>query len=68
MYSPVSVYVLMVGKQELCALSQEDLMNDTTVNRLRNSSRVVFQSLREVFSIQPEARKWNLSRKGTVVK
>src|SRR5437762_13963201 len=64
MYSPASViYVLMVGKQELYALSEEDLMNEATVNHLRNQSRMLFQSLREIFSMQPEARKWNLSRK-----
>ena len=64
MCSPTSViYVLMVGKQELYALSEEDLMNEATVNHLRNQSRMLFQSLREIFSMQPEARKWNLSRK-----
>jgi hypothetical protein len=64
MYSPISVvYVLMVDEQELYALSEEDLMNEATVNHLRNQSRMLFQSLREIFSMQPEARKWNISRK-----
>jgi hypothetical protein len=55
--------VLMVGKDELCALSEEDLTNEETVNLIRNPSRAIFQSLREIFSLQPEARKLNLSRK-----
>ena len=64
MYSPASVvYMLMVGKQELYVLSEEDLMNEATVNHLRNQSRMLFQSLREIFSMQPEAWKWNLSHK-----
>ena len=47
MYFPASVvYLLMVGKQELHALSEEDLMNEATVNHLRNQSRMLFQSLR----------------------
>src|SRR5271154_5136988 len=54
---------LMVGKDELCALSEEDLMNQETVNLIQNPSRGLFQSLREIFSLQPEARKLNLSRK-----
>lgn len=53
---------LMVGKKELCALSEEELMKKETVNWIRNQSRVVFQSLREIFLMQPEARKLNLSR------
>jgi hypothetical protein len=53
----------MVGKEELCALSEEDLMSEVKVNRIRDPSRIIFQSLREIFSRQPEARKQNLSRK-----
>ena len=54
---------LMVGKDELYALSEEDLTNEETVNLIRNPSRAVFQSLREIFSLQPEARRLNISRK-----
>jgi hypothetical protein len=53
----------MVGKEEMCALFEDDLMNEETVNRLRNPSWSIFQSLREIFSTQYEARKSNLSRK-----
>ena len=54
---------LMVGKDELCALSEEDLMNQETVNLIQNPSRGLFQSLRELFSSQPEVRKLNISCK-----
>jgi hypothetical protein len=53
----------MVGKEELCALSEEDLMNEATVSRFRNRSGVVFQSLQEIFSKQSKARNLNLSGK-----
>jgi hypothetical protein len=55
--------MLMAGKKELCALSEEDLMKEEVVNRIRNKSGLMFQSLREVFSIQPELRRLNTSRK-----
>lgn len=38
-------------------------MNEEKVNRIRNMSRSLFQSLRQIFFKQPEVRKLNLSQK-----
>jgi len=55
--------MLMAGKEELCALSEEDLLDAFIVNSLRNSSRLLFESLRQIIRQQPELRRINLSRK-----
>ena len=53
----------MVGKAELCALSEDEAMNESVVNKLRNSSRLVFSSFLQILSKQPESRRTNLSQK-----
>ena len=57
----------MVGKIELCALSEEDLGTEGRVNLLRDGSRVVLQSLLEILLRQPEMRKVNVSHKRKAV-
>jgi hypothetical protein len=63
---PPSVF-LIVGKDELCALSEEDLKSREVVNRILNPSQTIFQSLQQVMLLQPEVRKLNLSRKRKLV-
>ena len=58
-----SLVELMIGKAELCALSEADVMNKLVVNKLRNSSHTVFNSFLQILLKQPELRQKNLSQK-----
>jgi len=53
----------MAGKEELCALAKDAEMDEETVNRIRNPSRLVFESLRQIRMTQPDIREINLSAK-----
>ena len=64
MYPAASVFDrLMIGKEELCALSEEDLMKEEIVNRIRNTSGLVFKALRQIRLKQPDIRQINISTK-----
>jgi len=54
---------LMIGQEELCALSEEDLMKEEIVNRIRNTSGLVFKALRQIRLKQPDIRQINISTK-----
>lgn len=53
----------MLGKEELCALSEKDVHDTKIVRRIRNGSVVVFGSLRQILARQTEERLLNLSEK-----
>ena len=55
--------MLIAGKEELCAPSEEDLLNPFAVNSLQNRSWSTFESLKQIIRQQPELRQINLSRK-----
>jgi hypothetical protein len=54
---------LMIGKKELCALSEKDVENTNLINRIRNNSRSSFDAMRKIIQTQSELRQANLSRK-----
>jgi hypothetical protein len=54
---------LMVGKAQLCTLSEKDVENKSLVNRIQNKSSLVFLSLMEIFQMQSDLRHANITRK-----
>ena len=53
----------MVGKEELCALSEGDVENEGVLNRIKNTSKSIFLSLYDILQTQSELRQQNMSRK-----
>jgi hypothetical protein len=53
----------MVGKDELCKLSELEATDPKFVKRIRNYSAYVFNSLCEILTIQPETRRENIAQK-----
>src|SRR5579859_4973930 len=47
---------LMIGKKELCALSEKDVENPNLINRIRNNSRSSFDALRKIIQTQSDLR------------
>jgi hypothetical protein len=45
---------LMIGKGELLYINEEGLDNESVINRIKNSSRLVFTSLYEISQEQSE--------------
>ena len=54
---------LIVGKNQLCTLSERDVENQSLVNRIPNKSSSVFLALLDIFRTQSDLRQANISRK-----
>jgi hypothetical protein len=54
---------LIVGKEQLCALSDKDVENERVVNRIENNSFMVFVSLLQLFQVQSDLGQANITRK-----
>jgi hypothetical protein len=58
----LSFGVLIVGKDNICTISP-DMMEKKIVNRITNSSKIVFTSFLDILSLQPALRGANISNK-----
>jgi hypothetical protein len=54
---------LIVGKEQLCAMSDKDVKNERVVNRIENNSFMVFVSLLQLFQVQSDLGHANITRK-----
>jgi hypothetical protein len=64
----IFVLGLIVGKRELCALSESEATDPLYVRKIRNLSGLVFGSLCQILEKQPRKRKENLSQKRSKAK
>jgi hypothetical protein len=54
---------LTVGKTQLCEIRQQDLDNESVINRIDNKTSSSFLSLYDIFQTQWDLRQLNITRK-----
>jgi hypothetical protein len=60
--------LLILGKTELCALAEAEATDSKVINKLRTRTSLVFEYLCQIYDLQPDARRANLSRKRNIGK
>jgi hypothetical protein len=60
--------LIILGKDELCQLSESDATNSESISEISNRSFSTFEYLYQIIETQPEARRANLSPKRSKAK